>query len=69
MILAFGNDAILHWPHVSCETPLYSIYRNDSLNVQAIPANLIGTTTDTTYIDVGILAGGDLLNFYVVTAE
>jgi len=69
IIRSSGNDAILRWPHVECDTPLYSIYRNDSLDVQAIPANLIGTTTDSTFTDAGVLSSGDLKNFYIVTAE
>lgn len=69
VIATSDDDVVLRWTHVECDTPLYSIYRNDSLDVQAIPANLIGTTTDSTFTDVGILLTPDITNFYVVTAE
>lgn len=64
-----GNDAILTWPHVSCDTPLYSIYRTNSYPAVAGSANLIDTTSDSTYTDVGILLSGGAQKFYIVTAH
>ncbi|MBK6765551.1 MAG: hypothetical protein IPG71_04250 [bacterium] len=69
VIAASGNDIVLLWPHVDCDTPTYKVYRSTTLDVPIEPANLIGTTPDSTYTDTGILLTQDITNFYVVKAE
>lgn len=63
-----GNDAVLNWRHVEWSGAVYSVYGSDEINVTPVSANLVGTTTDSTYTHVGIVAGGEPMKFYVVTA-
>ena len=62
------NDIVLHWIPVACATG-YDVYRSPSPAVDPIPDNLIGTTTDTLFSDVGVLAGPGTPYFYIVTAN
>jgi hypothetical protein len=68
VIYTVGDNVVLTWSAADCDTPLYTIYRSATSDVQIIPANEIATTTTTTYTDPGILGGPGDKSFYAVTA-
>lgn len=60
-----GLDAVLHWEAIS-GAGSYSIHRDLGLNFVPAPGNLIGTTSNTTYTDTGVLSGMALQQYYIV---
>lgn len=63
----FGADVTLRWDAVAGVT-LYKVYRDTTCTVQTIPANLLTSTSATTYTDTGVIGGQAARNFYTVTA-
>jgi hypothetical protein len=49
--------------------PVFNVYRSTDPDVPQIPANLIGSTTDSTYIDTTGLQQPVTRNFYTVTMQ
>ncbi len=49
--------------------PTYNIYRSENPNVEPLDANRIASTTDTIYVDTGVLNGPATRNFYIVTMQ
>ena len=58
-------DAILTWEAIA-GAGSYSVYRNHEINFTPGTNNLVGTTTSTTYIDSGVLAGSFAQQYYIV---
>jgi serine protease len=68
-----ANSVKLAWNHVtqdSLGSPLtrrrYVIYRNSSIGIVPLPADSIGGTTDSTFVDFGATGS---MNFYRVTVK
>lgn len=60
-----GNNARLHWnPAVNAD--YYNIYRGEQSSFPMDEAHLIGTSQDTTFLDIGALS--DVRHFYVITS-
>jgi hypothetical protein len=66
-IQATQSDVTLRW-HSVPSAGNYCVYRSVSSDVEPIPANLIATTPDTVYTDVGGLSDPSGQHFYTVTA-
>ncbi len=64
-----GDDAdvYLYWERVSGAVS-YQIYRGDSANFAPAPGNRVGGTSDTSYVDSGVVPVS-LRCFYIVTAS
>ncbi len=58
----------LAWDRVSGASQ-YHVYRDTVTTITPAPVRLIGTTSDSTYTDPGIINTANLKYFYVVTAE
>jgi hypothetical protein len=64
------NNAYLDWaPVASTGTMMYHVYRATTPDVQPIPANLIGTTSNAFYTDLNVINNPQIKYFYAVTAE
>ncbi len=63
----FGADVALRWNAVTGVT-LYKVYRDTTSAVQTIPANLLSSTSSTTYTDAGVIGAQAARHFYTVTA-
>jgi hypothetical protein len=61
-------DVHLWWQH-SSGAASYQVYRDVTPGVALTPANLIATTTDTSYVDVNVVSHADLMLYYAVTAS
>ena len=70
VIHSSGNDIVLNWrtgeSGVSSE---YNVYRSETLPVDPIGANFLGTTLATSYTDVNAANNPASLYYYVVTAS
>jgi hypothetical protein len=62
------NDVKLTWNPISGATA-YQIYRAGNSGFVPSGANQIGSATDTTYTDVGVVATAPTQLFYIVTAS
>lgn len=61
-----NSDVLLAWVGVNdSDFSYYAVYRGTTPGVQPAPGNLVATTTETDYTDIGAFAG---LFFYIVTA-
>ena len=65
--LSSGADIALDWAPVSGAV-YYNVYRATTVDVPAIPANLIAQTALTSYLDAGVTLGATVRYFYTVTA-
>jgi hypothetical protein len=63
-----GPLILLNWPPLSGAT-VYYVYRDTTASVEPSTINLIGTTSDTSFVDPTVLALPSRMNFYVVTGE
>lgn len=59
-------DIVLYWNSTGAVN--YHVYRSQSEPVSTIPANLVATVSDTSYVDPGIV-GTEPQLYYVVTAQ
>lgn len=59
------TDAVLNW-EANSGAGSYSVYRDLGINFTPSPANLVGTTTNTTFIDPNVLAGPEAQQYYIV---
>lgn len=67
VITPAGADIHLDWQRANGATH-YNVYRDTTINISAIPANLIGSPSDTTFTDTGVTNTAPLLYFYLVKA-
>jgi hypothetical protein len=68
VVISFSAaDGMLNWSSV-VGAATYNVYRDSVSSIQPLPANLIGTTADTSYVDVGAANLPNVHQFYVVTA-
>ena len=67
VILQNGVDMRLNWRPWNCGGP-YNVYRSTTSDDVVQTANLIGSTGDTTYTDIGVVDTPSSLYFYAVTA-
>jgi hypothetical protein len=67
VILALPPNIQLSWFSFGGEVN-YNIYRGDSANFAITPANLIGATTASSYVDSGAINTAQLAYYYAVTA-
>jgi len=58
-------DAVLNWEAIA-GAGSYSVYRTEAINFTPEPSNLVGTTTNTTFIDTNVLAGPAIQQYYIV---
>ena len=66
VILATPPDIQLFWASFGGDVS-YHVYRGDSSNFAITPANLIGTTTASSFVDSGVTNTPELGQFYAVT--
>ena len=67
VIQSFGDDITLTWSPSTSGADYYVIYRNTDSEFIADPADSVGTTSDSTFTDVGIMGSG-AQNYYVIKA-
>ncbi len=68
VIQAMPPDIHLSWASFGGEVS-YNVYRGDTSNFAIAPANLIGTTASSAFVDSGVTVEPELIHFYTVTAE
>ena len=62
-----GDDINLLWSPSASGADYYVIYRSTNSEFAAEPSDSIGTTADTSFIDVGVVPSGEQ-NFYIIRA-
>lgn len=68
VIQPLGSNIRLAWDRVNGALH-YHVYRDTVTTITPAPALLIGSTTDSTYTDTGIINSANVKYFYAVTAE
>ena len=63
-----NDDIHLYWPPVPAADE-YRIYRSDNSELPPSPLTYLATTTDTFFVDTGIIGAAAIKNFYTVVAH
>ena len=69
VVRSSGDDIILNWSPPASGADYYVIYRNVNSEFVPEPADQIGTTTDTTFTDVGILPTSDQEYYRIIAVR